>query len=201
LVADPGGSASVGAPLAPSVPDAVLVVAARDGDLRAWERLVRRHQEGAFQVAYLITRQTALAEAATAAAFVRAYRALPTLRDGIEFRPWLLGVVTGEARRRGREATRIRNTSREEVLVQHPRLTAQPLAAAAQVAALSPKQREDAVSAFERLSDDDRLVIAARYHLGMSAADAATVSGIPEGTAGMRLGQAIRRLRARLVEA
>jgi RNA polymerase sigma-70 factor (ECF subfamily) len=183
------------------VPDAVLVAAAREGDLRAWERLIRRHQEVAYQVAYLITRQTSIAEGAVAAAFVRAYRALPSLREGRPFRPWLLGIVTADARRRRREATRIRNTSREEVLVQHPRLAARPLESAERVAALTTAQREQAVTAFERLSEDDRLLIAARYHLAMSAADAATVSGIPESLTGMRLRQALRRLRARLVEA
>jgi RNA polymerase sigma-70 factor (ECF subfamily) len=189
------------APSIAMVPDGVLVRAARDGDLHAWERLVRRHQEGAFQVAYLVTRQTSLAEAATATAFVRAYRALPSLREDVEFRPWLLGIVTGDARRRGREATRTRNTSREEVPIQHPRLEVRPLEAAGRVAALTPIQREEAVSAFERLSEEDRLLIAARYHLGMSAADAATISGIPEALTGLRLRQALRRLRARLVEA
>jgi RNA polymerase sigma-70 factor (ECF subfamily) len=187
-------------PSVPTVPDAVLVAAARDGDLRAWERLVRRHQEGAFQVAYLITRQTSIAESATSAAFIRAYRALPSLRAGTEFRPWLLRIVTGDARLRRREMTRTRATSRPEVLVENPRLPAQPFERAERVAALSPVQREEAITAFERLPEDDRLLLAARYHLGMSAADAATVAGIPEALTGLRLRQAVRRLRTRMAD-
>jgi RNA polymerase sigma-70 factor (ECF subfamily) len=182
------------------VPDSVLVEAARNGDLRAWERLVRRHQEGAFQVAYLITRQTSIAEAATAAGFIRAFRALGSLRAGAELRPWLLRIVTGEARLRRREMTRTRASSREEVLPRNPRLPAHAPEPSARVAALSSVQREDAITAFERLSEDDRLLIAARYHLGMSAADAATVSGIPEALTGLRLRQAVRRLRTRLAD-
>ena len=183
------------------VSDGVLVEAARRGDLRAWERLVRRHQEGAFQVAYLITRVTPLAEAATSAAFIRAFRALGTLREGAEFRPWLLRIVTGEARLRRREAARVRNTSREDVPHVSPRLPAGRLEGAERVAAMSSGQREEAITAFERLSEDDRLLIAARYHFAMSAADAATVSGIPEALTGLRLRQALRKLRSRLGDA
>ena len=193
------GSVAPG-PMPAPVPDSVLVEAARNGDLRAWERLVRRHQESAFQVAYLITRQTSIAESATTAGFIRAFRALPSLRAGAEFRPWLLRIVTGDARRRRREMTRTRGSSREEVQPENPRLPAQPVEPAARVAALTPVQRDEAITAFERLSEDDRLLIAARYHLGMSAADAATVSGIPEALTGLRLRQAVRRLRTRLAD-
>jgi RNA polymerase sigma-70 factor (ECF subfamily) len=207
LAADPGAAdrvahdrAALGPPIDP-VPDPVLVAAARRGDLRAWERLVRRHQESAFQVAYLITRVTPLAEAATSAAFIRAFRALGTFRDGAEFRPWLLRIVTGEARLRRREAARVRNTSREDVPIVSPRLPAARLVAAEKVEGLSPLEREEAVTAFERLPEDDRLLIAARYHFAMSAADAATVSGIPEALTGARLRQALRKLRSRLGDA
>jgi DNA-directed RNA polymerase specialized sigma24 family protein len=94
--------------------------------------------------------------------------------------------------------TRTRATSREEVLIQNPRLPARPVDRPERVAALTPVQREEAITAFERLSEDERLLIAARYHLGMSSADAATVSGIPEALTGLRLRQAVRRLRSRL---
>ena len=206
MVADRGAPVDGAADRAAASPrshatDGALVAAARHGDLRAWERLVRRHQEGAFQVAYLITRVTPHAEAATSAAFIRAYRALPTFREGAEFRPWLLRIVTGEARLRRREASRVRNTSREDVPQQSPRLPAVALEAAGRVAAMSPGQREEAITAFERLSEDDRLLIAARYHFAMSAADAATVSGIPEALTGLRLRQALRKLRSRLGDA
>ena len=83
-------------------------------------------------------------------------------------------------------------------LAENPRLPASSVEFAARVAALTPVQREEAITAFERLSEDDRLLIAARYHLGMSAADAATASGIPEALTGLRLRQAVRRLRSRL---
>ena len=42
--------------------------------------LVRRYQEPVYRVAWLIVRDTDLAEAATLSTFVRAYRALPSYR-------------------------------------------------------------------------------------------------------------------------
>jgi RNA polymerase sigma-70 factor (ECF subfamily) len=53
-----------------------LLTRAREGDVRAYEELVERHQEMAFRVAWLITRSSADAEEAAQDAFLKAYRAL-----------------------------------------------------------------------------------------------------------------------------
>ena len=68
-----------GTTYAPGEPaDAALIEAARRGDLHAWERLVRRYQESVYRVAWLVVRDSDLAQAATRSTFVRAYRALPS---------------------------------------------------------------------------------------------------------------------------
>lgn len=186
------------APSPPRTADEALAAAARQGDLVAWERFVRHHQEDAYRVAYLICRSMPLAEAATEAAFVRAYRALPTLAAGIPLRPWLLRLVAAEARQRRRVAGRPRLSSRPDEPRHQPRMPATPLAAAAPDEHLTLSQRDDLVTAFERLSEDERLLIAARYLLDMSPADAAATLAISEATVADRLRSALRHLRARL---
>ena len=58
-----------------------LVLRAQRGDPRAYEELVRPHEEIAFRVAYVITRNAADAEDAVQDALVKAWRALGRFRD------------------------------------------------------------------------------------------------------------------------
>ena len=83
-----------------------LVLRAQRGDARAYEELVRPHQEIAFRVAYVITRNAADAEDAVQDALVKAWRALGRFRAGEPLRPWLLRIVANEARNRRRSAGR-----------------------------------------------------------------------------------------------
>ena len=77
-----------------------LLARAREGDVRAYEELVERHQAVAFRVAWLVTRSTPDAEEAAQDGFVKAYRRLDRFREGAPFRPWLLAIVGNEARLR-----------------------------------------------------------------------------------------------------
>ena len=86
--------------------EAKLAERARAGDTAAYERLVRMHQAVAFRAAYLVTRDAPEAEDATQEAFIKAYRAIDRFRPGAPFRPWLLTIVTNEARNRRRSAGR-----------------------------------------------------------------------------------------------
>ncbi len=86
--------------------EAKLAERAREGATAAYEGLVRMHQAVAFCAAYLVTGDAPEAEDATQEAFVKAYRALGRFRPGAPFRPWLLAMVTNEARNRRRSAGR-----------------------------------------------------------------------------------------------
>ena len=78
---------------------------ARQGDEAAYETLVRRYQGLAVRAAYVVAGRGE-AEDAAQEAFVKAYRALHRFRPGAPFRPWLLRIVTNEARNRVRSARR-----------------------------------------------------------------------------------------------
>ena len=177
------------------------MVAARRGDLRAWERLTRRYQEQAFRAAYLITRSAPTAEVATRAAFLRAYRALPALEEGAPVRPWLIRVVASEARMQRREDARTRNTSREDMPLASPRLPASRYAGGSEMTGLTPQEREALLTAFERLPEDDRLTSASRYLFELSPREVSAALGIPADSVEDRLRGALGLLRTRLGEA
>jgi RNA polymerase sigma-70 factor, ECF subfamily len=176
----------------PTTEDSKLVERARDGDTGAFEDLVTRYRDLAFRAAWLITRSAADAEDATQEAFVKAYYALPRFRREAPFRPWLLRIVTNEARNRGRSARR-----REALGL---RVAAEPShqSPSPETEALAREDREELVAAIERLREPDRLVIAYRYFFDLSEAEMADVMAVRPGTVKSRLARAMGRLRAEL---
>jgi RNA polymerase sigma-70 factor (ECF subfamily) len=174
-----------------------LIAAAKAGDQRAYGQLLQRHQAVAFRAAYLVTGSAADAEDATQDACMKAWLALPRFRPDAPFRPWLVRIAINEARNRRRGAGR-----RATLLL---RLEAGPAApgsapsAEAEVVAADDRARLS--SAVGRLREDDQLVIAARYFLGLSEAETAIALSLRRGTVKSRLSRALGRLNTELEEA
>src|SRR5438445_335935 len=78
----------------------------RDGDVAAYEALMRMYQNIATRTAYVIVGDSADAQDAVQEAFIKAYYALGRFRPGAPFRPWLLRIVANEAINRRRAARR-----------------------------------------------------------------------------------------------
>jgi RNA polymerase sigma factor (sigma-70 family) len=171
-----------------------LIAAAKAGDRDAYALLLRRHQEVAFRAAYLITGSSAEAEEATQEACVKAWLALGRFRGGAPFRPWLVRIAVNEARNRRR------GTGRRAALTL--RLMAAPagvrVAPSAEEEALATEERTHLATQLGRMREDDQLVIAARYLLGLSETETATALGLRRGTVKSRLSRAMRRLREQL---
>ena len=162
----------------------------------AYEELVRRYQDVAVRTAHVIA-PAADADDAAQEAFVKAWIALPRFRRGAPFRPWLLQIVANEARNRRRSAGR-REGLAIRATADRPSDDAAP---SPEAAALLAEQRATLVAAINQLRDEDREVIAARYFLELSEAEAADVLRIPRGTVKSRLSRALARLRTNMTEA
>jgi RNA polymerase sigma-70 factor (ECF subfamily) len=174
--------------------DHELVARARDGDADAFGALVAGHQQAAFRVAWLIVRDPGEAEDAVQEAFVKAWRAMPRFRADAPFRPWILRIVSNEARNRAR-STRRRDalTLREAAAA-----GAGDAAPSPEAAALSRDEAEALTRALDRLPERDRMVIAYRWLLDLSEAETAEILGVRLGTVKSRLSRALRRLREEL---
>jgi RNA polymerase sigma factor (sigma-70 family) len=171
--------------------DAELVERAKRGDVSAYEELVKRYQGVAHRAAYLITREAAEAEDATQSAFIKAYYALARFRGPAPFRPWLLKIVTNEARNRRRSVAR-RAALSSRVAGDPPRDDAAP---SPEAAVLAQEPRRELLAAMNSLNDRDRVVIAYRYFLELSEAETAQALGIARGTVKSRLSRALHRLK------
>ncbi len=177
--------------------DAELAERARNGDTDAYEQLVVRYRQIAHRVAYLVTGSAADADDAAQEAFVKAYYALGRFRAGAPFKPWLLKIVSNEARNRRRSAGR-RLELATRALGARPSGDAAP---SPEVAAIESEDRARLLEAVESLREPERLAVMYRYFVGLNEAEMATVLGCAKGTVKSRLSRALARLKDELGDA
>lgn len=173
-----------------------LVRRAQRGNVRAYEEIVRAHQDIAFRTAYLVTGSAEDAEDATQEAFVKAYAAIGRFDAHRPLRPWLLRIVANEARNRARG-------SRRRAALAVRAAAADPSGGAApslEGTALAGELRAELLAAVETLRAEERLVIACRYFAGLSEEETAAALGIRSGTVKSRHSRALMRLREHLGE-
>ncbi|HEX6146333.1 MAG TPA: RNA polymerase sigma factor [Acidimicrobiia bacterium] len=167
-----------------------LIQRARNGDVAAFEELVRMHQSIALRVAVLVVGDHSDAEDVTQEAFVKAYHALGRFRQDSPFRPWLLRIVRNEAlnqrRRHGRQ-------DRLGLRLAGDRLSGDA-APSPETVVVSESERESVLAAVNGLPERYRQVVALRYLLGLSEAETAETLGIPAGTVKSRTARALSRL-------
>ena len=175
--------------------DAELVERARQGDVSAYEELVRRYQDIAGRTAYVITGTRADAQDAVQEAFVKAHRALGRFRTDSPFRPWLLRIVANEAITRRRASTRAVTLALRAAEGRPPG----DAAPSPDGAALERERQEEVLAAVRTLRPEDRLVIAYRYWFDMTEREMAEALGVRPGTVKSRLSRAVGKLREQMV--
>ena len=171
--------------------DDELIERAKRGDHAAYGALVRAYQGIAFRTAYVIAGDASDAEEAAQDGFVKAYRALGRFRRGAPFRPWLLQIVANEARNRRRSAGRRANLALRAAEEVRPG-DAVP---SPEAALLSDELRTELLEAVNDLREEERLVVACRYFLGLSEDETAQALGVRPGTVKSRTARALARLR------
>ena len=100
---------------------------------------------------------------------MKAWLALERFRPGASFRPWLVQIAVNEARNRRRSAGRRAGLA----LRLNPPVAQPESAPSAEAEALAVQERAQLAAAVGQLREDDQLIIAARYFLGLSEAEAA----------------------------
>lgn len=157
------------APIA-ETPEAVLVSAARDGDLEAFEALVRRHQHAVYRVALRMLGSEADAEDVAQDAFVHAWRSLGRFRGDSAFGTWLYRITTNRAL--NALASRRPAVELEERVAPHAERPERVLE--------RREQLEAVTGALLRLAPEQRALLVLREFEGLSYAELAEVLGVPE---------------------
>ena len=167
--------------------DPALVAAARDGDLGAFEALVRRHTRIVYAHALRFFGESAAAEDVVQEVFVKVFRSLDSYDERAQFSTWLYRVT--------------RNACLDEVRSGKRRpLPVDPFS----VQETSGDFADEVVlaSAIElgmrALPPEDREALSAVSLFGLSYAEASEVLGVPQGTVKSRVFRARRALAATL---
>lgn len=170
-----------------------LISRAKEGDLSAYEQLVRDHQGLALRVAYLVVREHSRAEDVVQEAFVKAHRSLGRFDGSKPFRPWILRIVRNEALNHLRGEGR-----REQVAL---RVAGQAMGDAApspETEALRREEQTRVLAALDLLPDRLRDVVSARFLLGLNETETAHLLRIPRGTVKSRTARGLERMRLEL---
>ena len=154
-------------------PDPRTLARAREGDLAAFEDLVRTYQGDVFRFAYHLTRDRQMAEDVTQEAFIRAFRFLGTFRGDSRFTSWLFRI----ARNCGMDALRRRSAHLGR---EHP----------APTPATDPVARAELDAALASISEEHREPFLLIEVFGLSYQEAADVLRIRVGTVKSRMHRA-----------
>jgi RNA polymerase sigma-70 factor (ECF subfamily) len=190
----PGGWRILG-----DMPDEQLVALAREGDLSAFEALMRRHNRRLFRVTRSVLRDADAAEDAVQEAYLRAYAKLSTYRPTGKFSAWLTRVALNEAlmmRRRERTDTVSLDEIGPEVAVPtDPSATEPPTAEQFVEAAHARALLEHAI---DSLPENFRMVFVLRVVEGLDVRETSECLELNPNTVRTRLFRAQRQLRGDL---
>jgi RNA polymerase sigma-70 factor, ECF subfamily len=162
-----------------------LVARARDGDVHAYDALVASRLDSTFRLAKAILGHAADAEDVTQEAFVQAWRTLPQLRDTDRFDAWFGRVVVNTARMHLRRRSRVITVSVGALEMQDDAALGRTDHALDGVGASEALQ-----AAIDRLTVDQRTILALHHLEERPLKEVAAVIGVPVGTAKWRLHEA-----------
>ena len=168
----------------------VELAAAAAGDEIAFRRIIAEHHDDMRRVCFAIARDHSIADDATQAAWLIAWRKLDNVRDAAHLRPWLVSVAANEAKRLLRKGRR-----RSEVEVRED-VSSRPGSVDPATGIASVDLRE----AMLRLDPDDRALIAMRYGAGFDATELGMAVGKSPAAVRQRLKRALDRLRKDLAD-
>ena len=170
-----------------------LVEAARRGDPRAFEALVKRYRHRIFALALHMTGSPSDADDITQDAFVRAFRSMDRFEGRSEFFTWLYRIALNRALNVRRDQARRRTTDLED-----PRVVVAIAVDSGGDPARALELRETYVTlvkAFDKLSPLLKTTVALTMMQGLSYSEAAVVLETTEGTVAWRIHEARKQMR------
>jgi RNA polymerase sigma-70 factor (ECF subfamily) len=164
---------------------------ARAGDTEAFRKLVERHRDRAYGLAFRMLGSASEAEETAQDAFLRAWRALPQFRGESAFSTWLHRIV-------------VRRALDRQAVLKSRRAREAPLedAGPGEIAAApdSADLRRKLERLLDSLSEVQRTVVLLYYYEDRSVDEVARTLGIPEGSVKTHLHRARALLRAAWLE-
>jgi RNA polymerase sigma factor (sigma-70 family) len=189
---------AAGAPDATSIQEQAWVAQALEGDLVAFNAIVERYQQIAYNLSLRMLRDPSMAEDVTQEAFFSAYRNLARYRGG-SLKSWILTIVANRSRDILRSPAKKRTSSLEAYTEggdpagpwQHPDALPEEQAERAETSRLV----RDAIN---QLPNDQRTVVTLVDLQQMDYEEASRITGASLGTVKSRLFRGRQRLKESL---
>lgn len=183
------------------MPEEKYIKLACRGNLEAFNQLVLRYQDTAFQTSYAILGETASAEDNTQESFIKAFQKIRSFRGG-SFRAWLLKIVANTAydfirqsRRHPTQALYPRDEYDEEI--ETPSWLVDPSASVEQTV----EQNERTARLYQwldELPEAYRSVLTLVDIYEMDYSEVASILNVPMGTVKSRLARARLQMRGKI---
>jgi len=180
--------------------DEALILLCRDGDSRAWESLIRRHQDRILNLAYQFTGNREEARDVGQEIFVRLYQKMDQYEADRPFRTWFNSLARNVC------IDRYRSRKRDRVLVATPVDELPHLSSNAEPTdrrLVKRERRELVQTGLDHLSEISREAIVLKDLQGQSLEEIGDMLGLPIGTvksrifrARVELARAIRKLQS-----
>lgn len=181
--------------------ETVLVKRARQGDLAAYDELVRRYQERIYATIYHMTSNHEDANDLAQEAFIKAYQALKTFKGGSSFYTWVYRIAVNKTinflkQRKNRSQMSLNDL---DVNVEHnPDLVALISDKTPRREAGLTELQEKLNEAMQKLSEPHRLVVTLHDIQGLSHEEIANIMDCNIGTVRSRLFYARQQLQGYL---
>lgn len=167
-----------------------LVAAARNGDMRAFERLYRLHSDRVYGLCLRMTRRHDQAEECVQLTFVRAWRSLKSFEGRSAFGTWLHRIAVNEVLTQARNHG-TRSESDEEAVASFDTAESAP-------AEFDATDVMDVERALATLPEGARHVMVLQAVYGYSHEEVADMLGVAVGTCKAQMHRGRRLLRERL---
>jgi len=170
-----------------------LVAAAKAGDQRAFEALVRRYRRRIYALALHIVGHASEADDIAQEVFLKAFRALPSFEGRSQFFTWVYRMTVNRAL----NARRDRARRGEDVLEGDPRIELAVAVDARDNPGLAAELRQTyarLLRALDSLPADMRTTVILVSLQGLSHGEAGVIQKVSEGTIAWRMHEARRRL-------
>jgi RNA polymerase sigma-70 factor (ECF subfamily) len=165
-----------------------LISRAKEGDMDAFESLVKTHQQAIYRLCRRMTGRHQLADDVAQETFIKAYFALPGFRDGLNFFSWIRKIAVNTT------LNHLKSGKREEPL----RESDSAITALPQDELQEHEIRHKVEKAVEALPSEQKAVFVLRIQESLSYREIAAALRISEGTVMSRLHRARHKLKEAL---
>ena len=167
-----------------------IITRAKEGDMEAFELLVKRFQQSIYYLCLRMAGTPQVADDLSQETFIKAYFALPTFQDGMNFFSWIRKIAVNTS------LNYLKAGKREEPLGGRDNVVMDLPQDELQKNEIEKKFQE----ALRALPSDQRAIFILRVFENQSYRDIAQILDIAEGTVMSRLSRARNKLKAALAD-